>query len=288
MKNILVFVVLLFTILPAGIAAQEEPACDAAGINAQVSALIATYLTAQADATDSETATQAAEDLQTGITEVLATCAEAPAETEEPAEAPAEGIGMITEGEWALTWDAESISCPGDNYTADLIDYHVMIQVDPENNIIIWDDVFRRGHIEFALDSDGVYSVIVTRTDSDGYSYTRHYRITEFTANTMVGFTTDYFPGSACVSLEYGNHMTLVDGNVICMVGAESGGNIRSGPGSNYDRLGAFEADRLYAVIGQTTTSDGFVWWQLAEGGWTRSDIVTETGHCEDVPVVTP
>jgi len=39
-------------------------------------------------------------------------------------------------------------------------------------------------------------------------------------------------------------------------------------------------------VIGQATGTDGFVWWQLGNEAWVRSDLVEEAGYCDDVPVV--
>ena len=75
---------------------------------------------------------------------------------------------------------------------------------------------------------------------------------------------------------------------VTCTVGTAANANQRSGPGTNFELAGALAAGVSAAVQGQATGADGFVWWQLGEGVWVRSDVVEETGNCEAVPVVQP
>lgn len=69
-----------------------------------------------------------------------------------------------------------------------------------------------------------------------------------------------------------------------CTVAAGQTANLRSGPGTNFDRAGTLGANESATVIGQAAGSDGFTWWQLDTGNWIREDVVVETGNCEDAP----
>jgi hypothetical protein len=73
-----------------------------------------------------------------------------------------------------------------------------------------------------------------------------------------------------------------------CGVRAVNTVNLRSGPGTQYDKAGSLEAGQTALIIGQATASDGFVWWKLESGSWVRSDVVTAGGNCADVPVLEP
>ena len=73
-----------------------------------------------------------------------------------------------------------------------------------------------------------------------------------------------------------------------CMVSASANVNQRTGPGTNYDIDDTLVAGQEVAATGQTTGTDGFVWWQLDTTFWVRSDIVNATGDCESLPVVSP
>jgi hypothetical protein len=70
----------------------------------------------------------------------------------------------------------------------------------------------------------------------------------------------------------------------VCEVSAGGSVNKRSGPGTNFDRAGTLEAGTIMEVIGQSTASDGFVWWELEDGSWVRDDIVNAVGDCASVP----
>jgi len=39
-------------------------------------------------------------------------------------------------------------------------------------------------------------------------------------------------------------------------------------------------------VIGQSAAASGIIWWQIEGGTWVRSDVVTTSGDCGSVPVV--
>lgn len=72
----------------------------------------------------------------------------------------------------------------------------------------------------------------------------------------------------------------------VCRVIAPDTVNLRSGAGTNFDRSGSMQAGGVAVVIGQTTSPDTHIWWQLEDETWVRSDIVQTDGPCEDVPQV--
>jgi hypothetical protein len=66
-----------------------------------------------------------------------------------------------------------------------------------------------------------------------------------------------------------------------------SGGtvNLRQGAGTNFAVAGSLSAGTAVTATGQAQGSDGFVWWNLADGSWVRSDVVNEAGDCAALPV---
>lgn len=70
-----------------------------------------------------------------------------------------------------------------------------------------------------------------------------------------------------------------------CTVSASSSINLRSGPGTGFDIRGTLPAGQEQLINAQDTGSDGFVWWRLPDGTWVRSDTVSETGQCEELPI---
>ncbi|MEO8391479.1 MAG: hypothetical protein ABI700_00665 [Chloroflexota bacterium] len=71
-----------------------------------------------------------------------------------------------------------------------------------------------------------------------------------------------------------------------CTITAAQGANLRTGPGTTFDRAGAIAAGASQSVIGQAQGSDGFVWWKLDSGSWVRSDLVQTSGDCTGAPTV--
>jgi predicted lipoprotein with Yx(FWY)xxD motif len=62
--------------------------------------------------------------------------------------------------------------------------------------------------------------------------------------------------------------------------------NLRRGPGTNYDIAGTLSGGQSFGASGQARGADGFVWYQLENGAWARSDIVTAEGECGSLPTV--
>jgi hypothetical protein len=69
-----------------------------------------------------------------------------------------------------------------------------------------------------------------------------------------------------------------------CMVSA-SDTNIRAAASTDSDVVGSLTNNTPVMVMGRTTDTSGFTWYQI-EGGWVRSDAVRSTGDCSAVPAV--
>lgn len=65
-----------------------------------------------------------------------------------------------------------------------------------------------------------------------------------------------------------------------CVVTAPNNVNRRAEASTQSRIEGSFEAGRSEAVIAQEQGADGFVWFQLAGGGWVREDVVAALPAC--------
>jgi hypothetical protein len=63
-----------------------------------------------------------------------------------------------------------------------------------------------------------------------------------------------------------------------------SNANVRNAPGTDSSVLRTAVAATTEGAVGQSTGGE-FIWWQLADGGWIRSDLVEESGACEGLPI---
>ncbi|WP_119066854.1 hypothetical protein [Aggregatilinea lenta] len=73
----------------------------------------------------------------------------------------------------------------------------------------------------------------------------------------------------------------------ICAIHAPQNVNMRSGPGTTFDRsaIPLRPADDLHAT-GQATGADNKVWYLLENNRWVRGDVVVESGACDTLPEV--
>lgn len=72
-----------------------------------------------------------------------------------------------------------------------------------------------------------------------------------------------------------------------CTLTAPGNVNLRSGPGTDFDRAGSLSGGQTAEVDAQTTGTDGMTWYRLTDGTWVRSDVVGSPAECAGVPVVT-
>lgn len=73
-----------------------------------------------------------------------------------------------------------------------------------------------------------------------------------------------------------------------CTITAPNNANLRSGPGTEFERAGALSAGETAEVDGQANGGDGMTWYRLANGAWVRSDVIGSHAECAGVPQVTP
>ncbi len=66
-----------------------------------------------------------------------------------------------------------------------------------------------------------------------------------------------------------------------CRVNASYNVNLRAGPGTNYDIVGTLAGGNQAQVADQIEGTDGYRWWQLVDGSWVRSDVVTAAAGCD-------
>ncbi len=71
-----------------------------------------------------------------------------------------------------------------------------------------------------------------------------------------------------------------------CTVTTSGAVNTRSGPGTVYSLSGGLNANTSSNPTGQADGSDGYTWWQFANGSWVREDVVDSAGNCAVLPVV--
>ncbi len=64
--------------------------------------------------------------------------------------------------------------------------------------------------------------------------------------------------------------------------------NRRQTPATGGSVAGWLTRGETRSVTGQMTDALDYVWWQLDDGTWVRSDVVIEQGDCTAVPVVVP
>ncbi|MFN8371431.1 MAG: SH3 domain-containing protein [Anaerolineae bacterium] len=72
-----------------------------------------------------------------------------------------------------------------------------------------------------------------------------------------------------------------------CLITAATAVNTRSGPGTNYPLAEGMVAEETVNAIGRAYGSDTYIWWELAEGRWVRSDVVEDQGSCMTLPLET-
>ncbi len=74
-----------------------------------------------------------------------------------------------------------------------------------------------------------------------------------------------------------------------CRILTNVGLNYRTGPGTNYDRIGTFQAGAQAPIIGRVGDNS---WWQVrannVTAAWVSAEFTTEYGVCFNIPVITP
>lgn len=69
-----------------------------------------------------------------------------------------------------------------------------------------------------------------------------------------------------------------------CTLRATQNVNRRVAPGTQFKISGVLDANQPVTATLQFTDPDGFIWWQLADASWVRSDVVQEDENCSELP----
>lgn len=73
-----------------------------------------------------------------------------------------------------------------------------------------------------------------------------------------------------------------------CLISTQRNTNLRAGPGTSFDIANTLSAGDAVNANGQAVGADGFIWWQLAISAWARSDVVSASDNCANLPEVEP
>lgn len=82
------------------------------------------------------------------------------------------------------------------------------------------------------------------------------------------------------VQTAFGVQVWIIPPQDRCVVHTLSPTNMRAEPSTASERVDVLPPRRLISVTDQITGADDFLWWQLENGLWVRSDVVEETGRC--------
>ena len=77
---------------------------------------------------------------------------------------------------------------------------------------------------------------------------------------------------------------TMMTACTVSAIGASV--NLRTGASTSTEIAGSLTSSDVAEVNGQAFGSDRMIWWSLVRGSWVRSDIVAETGDCDNVPTL--
>jgi hypothetical protein len=70
----------------------------------------------------------------------------------------------------------------------------------------------------------------------------------------------------------------------VCEIHIDRSVNMRSGPGTDYERAGQLAPGTTWRAQAATLSEDGFIWWQLENQHWVRNDVVEAIGFCQNLP----
>jgi hypothetical protein len=291
--RVLVVLFLAFSFVTYGSAQDADTAelCNAGDLTAQVTERISEYEAEVTDAETSDAVIAAAKSLSDDLANIGSECVEAqPAEaTQEPSSELVDSkdfdVSSLIEGTRRVTWSNTQNTCT--NGAVVPSEDRVFILSVSEDTFAVDDIFIWRPNLTFTRVADGTLLYNRNETNSRGVAYTYEYRIVRASPELLEGVVTNFFPAYDC-TLRDTFRFTLEDSTLHCMVGPNTGGNVRAEPSADSGRLRALAAEERTNVISQRRGTDSFMWYELQGGGWVRSDVVLTAGDCESVPVSTP
>ena len=165
--------------------------------------------------------------------------------------------------------------------------FYTSLRGDPTTQVI--DDVGEPG-----------YSIALATLGSRAYAYIEGVQITRLGGANIQNVPGDaalfggYFDATAspdllnCTMLDVAVYEIRTDGVLrACTVTPNAtSANKRAGAGTNFDIPGQLTASQPETATAQIKGDDDFVWWQLEDESYVRSDVVIEQGDCNFLPLV--
>lgn len=93
-------------------------------------------------------------------------------------------------------------------------------------------------------------------------------------------------PTEAAVPAEAPSEAPADTSAVSCSLTANSNANLRTGPGTTFDRAGTVSSGETVQADGQSQPGDGFTWYRLTTGAWVRADLVSAVAECAGLAIV--
>ncbi len=97
-----------------------------------------------------------------------------------------------------------------------------------------------------------------------------------------LGYTSDILPYAAIAASQTSSSM---DG-MVTVTAFDADVNIRQSPSTTATVVGVLSANTSVSIDGQRQGDDGFIWWRVTDGGWVRSDTVSEASSTDGIPNV--
>ena len=143
------------------------------------------------------------------------------------------------------------------------------------------------------------YSIALATLGSRAYAYIEGVQVTRSGGASVQNDSGDaalfggYFDETAspdllnCTMLDVAVYEIRADGVLrACTITPNAASaNKRTGAGTNFDIPGQLTASQPETAIAQIKGDDDFVWWQLEDESYVRSDVVIEQGDCNFLPL---
>lgn len=97
-----------------------------------------------------------------------------------------------------------------------------------------------------------------------------------------LGYSPDILPYAAIATSQDSGSMA----ETITVTAFNSDVNIRQSPTTSSAVVGILNANSSIQIDGQRQGDDGFIWWRTVDGGWIRSDTVSEASSTDGIPNV--
>jgi WD40 repeat protein len=135
------------------------------------------------------------------------------------------------------------------------------------------------GRLLATVSSEGILTIYAAPPGSDDASLPP----TSLPAQTVIPFEPTSTPAVATAV-----PVMPTPAGLTCTLTTNGETNLRSGPGTSFDRTGLVVPNTAIEADGQARGTDGMTWYHLTSNEWVRADLVREPPECSALQVVTP